>query len=469
MLSGNDCTFVLFGATGDLARKKIFPALFHLLEKNKLGNSIIIGAAREAVTKEVLLERVKPFITNFNEQTWKLLTDRVFYFPINFEQEGDFEKLHTFVQACEKKSNLSGNRLFYCATAAYFFCTITKNLSESSLARRVGKKEKIWNRIVYEKPFGNDVQTAQEINTCIDTYYDEHQIFRIDHYLTKELVANIALVRFTNCVFEPLWNNRYIDHIQIILNEKVGMEGRGGYYDKYGALADVMQNHMMELLALVTMEAPEKLVGEYIRTQRALVLQKVKVVDALLGQYAGYTQEENIPADSKTETFAAAYLRIDNPRWAGVPFYLKTGKCLDNKETMIYIKFKQVDCLLAASCPSESNSLTIEISPQSRFALTLNAKKPGKSDAVQQVQMEICADTFFAPHMPEAYEMLLEEIIRGDQAAVSVRSDEIEYAWRAIDAIRALHLPLYTYEKNSKGPKEIQTNFERKHGMRWHV
>ena len=391
----NDCTIVLFGATGDLAKKKIFPALYRLFTQKKLGNSIIIGAALEQVGKEELLQRVKPFVEDINEELWKLFHDRFFYFPMNVTQEADFKKLHDFVLSNEKKAQLStGNRLFYCAVAAHFFCNITKNLSASGLARKIEKKDTMWHRIVYEKPFGHDVQSAQKINTCIDSYFGEHQIFRIDHYLTKELVANIALIRFTNCILEPLWNNRYIDQVQIILNEKLAMDGRGGYYDKYGALADVLQNHMMELLALVAMESPEKLTGDYIRNERAKVLQKVKLVDAVLGQYDGYTKEEFVNPDSKTETFAAVYVRIENPRWAGVPFYLKTGKCLNGKETLIYIKFKQVDCLLARACPGESNSLTMEISPNSRFALTLNAKKPGKADEVQPVSMEICADTF---------------------------------------------------------------------------
>jgi len=468
-MNTKDCVIIILGVTGDLARKKIIPALYMLFAHNKLGNSIIVGAALSDVTKETVLEQIQASSAHFQEATWKAFGERFFYHKLDFASSADFVALAAFVQQKQDAAKLTGNRLVYCATAAYFFSEITKNIACSGLVRKIAPQEKMWHRIVYEKPFGKDLQSAHKINRCIAEHFDEHQIFRIDHYLTKELVANIALTRFTNCILEPLWNNRYIDQVQIILDEKVGIEGRGAYYDNYGALADVVQNHMMELLALVGMEAPEKLSGDYIRTERAKVLAKVKVVDALLGQYTGYQAEEHVAKDSKTETFAALCLRIENPRWAGVPFYLKTGKCLDAKRTMIYIKFKKVDCLLSHACPSQANALTIEISPNSRFALTLNAKMQGRSDDVQPVQMELCSDTFIGPHMPEAYELLFEEIMRGEQLAVSVRFDEIEYAWNVIDTIRARNAPVYQYEKGSHGPKELEAEFERKHGMRWKV
>ena len=447
----NDCTIVLLGATGDLAKRKIFPALYQLFVKNKLGNSIIIGAALDEIDAIKMLENVKHFIKPIDDATWQAFSKRVFYKAINFNHEKDFDALNAFVTEQEKKAKLTGNRLVYCATAPYFYCTITNSLASSGLVKRIEKGE-IFQRIVYEKPFGHDLESAHEINMCIKQHFEECQVFRIDHYLTKELVGNIALVRFTNIVFEPLWNNRYIDQVLIVFDEEVCLDGRGLFYDKYGALADVMQNHMMQLVALIGMESPEKLTGDYIRAERAKVLQKVKVVDALIGQYRGYTQEKDVAPDSKTETFAQAYLRIDNPRWAGVPFYLKAGKCLDKKETAIYIKFKQVDCLLTKACPSEPNYLSIEISPNPLFALTFNAKKPGKSDEVMPVQMQFSHSTM-GNQIPEAYETLFEEILKGEQS-VSVRFDEIEYAWKIIDAISARKPQLYLYDKRSKGPEE---------------
>ncbi len=496
----NDCAIILLGATGDLATRKIFPALYTLFEKNKLGNSIIIGAALSDITATQLLENTKKFVKPRDEKKWQEFGDRVSYLPMNFSEQHDFAALAKFVAMQEKKAKLSGNRLVYCATAPYFYCTITNELAKSGLVKRSNAStgsartgnpfasieplkgvsgevsirasrsidpngKEIWQRIVYEKPFGHNLESAQEINACIAQHFDESQIFRIDHYLTKELVGNIALVRFTNIVFEPLWNNRYIDQVQIVFDEESGIDNRGPFYDKYGALADVMQNHMMQLVALIGMESPEKLTGEHIREQRARVLQKVKVVDALLGQYEGYQQEKGVAPDSKTETFSQVMLRIENPRWAGVPFYLKTGKCLDKKETAIYIKFKHVDCLLSKACPSETNYLAIEISPNPLFALTLNTKVPGKNNEVKPVQMTF-ANEAFGVNQPEAYETLFEEILKGEQS-VSVRFDEIEYAWKIIDSVRALKPSVYEYAKGSMGPQESKTQFEGKHGMRW--
>lgn len=460
----NDCAILLLGATGNLATRKIFPALYALFEKNKLGNSIIIGTALSTITAEQLLENVKKIVTPKNETKWQEFAKRISYQSIDFSHEKDFDTLADFVAKEEKKAKLSGCRLVYCATAPFFYCAITNGLAQSKLISR-SNKNTVFQRIVYEKPFGHNLESAHEINACIAQYFDESQIFRIDHYLTKELVGNIALVRFTNIVFEPLWNNRYISNVQIVFDEEICLDGRGSFYDKYGALADVMQNHMMQLVALIGMESPEKLTGDYIRTERAKVLQKVKVVDALLGQYKGYKQENGVNPNSQTETYAQVMLRIDNPRWAGVPFYLKTGKCLDKKETAIYINFKHVDCLLTKACPSEPNSLSIEISPDPLFALTLNVKKPGKTDEVTPVQMAF-SRAAFGEKMPEAYETLFEEILKGEQS-VSVRFDEIEYAWNIIDAVRALKPTLYEYEKGSMGPPESKKQFEDKHGMRW--
>lgn len=457
---------VILGATGDLARKKIFPALYHLFTTGKLGDSVIVGAALDQTDAAQMLSHAKKYVKDCVDESWQAFAKQVVYHPINFSHEKDFDKLADVVSKLEKQHQLSGNRLVYCSVAPYFYCTITQGLAKSGLIKKTEKaKDGVWQRIVYEKPFGHDLQSAHEINECIATYFSEHQIYRIDHYLTKELVGNIALVRFTNIIFEPLWSNRYIDQVQIVLDETIGIEGRGLFYDKYGALADVMQNHMLQLVALVAMESPEKLTGDYIRIERAKVLQKVKVVDALLGQFDGYTREPGVAADSQTETFAQVQVRIDNPRWAGVPFYLKTGKMLNKKETAIYIKFKQVDCLLTRSaCPTESNYLTIEVSPNPIFSLSLNAKSPGKSDQVMPVEMAFSHASFVSA--PDAYVTLFEEILKGEQS-VSVRFDEIEYAWKIIDTIKKLNPRVYTYQPGSAGPIQQEYDFEKKHGMRW--
>jgi glucose-6-phosphate 1-dehydrogenase len=463
----NNCAIVILGATGDLTRRKLIPALYRLLANKKIEKFIIVGAALESITPEQLLESARPFISDINQDIWAQLHKLIYYQPVDFKDPGSFTVLAKKVKEWEAKHQLTGNRIIYLAAAAHFFCSITQLIAQSGLAQKCTKTSSPWQRMVYEKPFGHDLASAQEINTCIHEYFNEEQVYRVDHYLSKEVVSNISLVRFTNCVFEPLWNSLYIESVQIILCETVGVEGRGAYYDHYGAISDVMQNHMLELLALIAMEAPKKLTGEHIRERRVEVLKKVHVVDAIRGQYQGYLQEKNVNPQSTTETFAAAHLKIDNERWKGVPFYLKTGKYLNKKETVIHIKFKQVDCLLAHACPSESNYLTFRIYPDASFILTLNAKKPGLADQVIPVNMEFCHSCIFGSSTPEAYEVLFEEIMRGTQE-VSVRFDEIEYAWRIIDSMKKIDLPLYTYQPGSSGPEQAE-QFAKKHGIRWQL
>lgn len=459
-------TIIIFGATGDLARRKLIPALYRLVVRKKLEHFVIIGAAFDDVTADQMLERGREFIPDIDKEVWKTLLARTFYKKINFIIPEDFEALKSFIQNIEAKHNLPGNRLFYAATASDFFCPITHNSARSGLAKRHGPKDTIWHRMVYEKPFGFDYNTAHETNECIAKWLDESQIYRIDHYLTKEIVNNIAMIRFTNIIFEPLWSNRYIDQVQIILSEDSGIDDRGGYYDRYGVLRDMVQNHMLELLALICMEAPEKLTGNFIREQRAKVLEKVRFVDGILGQYEGYKKEKHVTPNSHTETFASLYLTVDNLRWSGVPFFFKTGKYLDKKETVIHIKFKQVDCLLLRGCPMESNWLTIKVAPDATFLLTLNAKHPEHTNGLIPVGMEFCHSCFFGVRTPEAYEILIEEVIKGEQS-ISVRFDEIEYAWKLVDTIIAKNLPMYYYQKGSRGPKEEEKEMFKKHGMGW--
>ena len=327
----NDATIIIIGITGDLARRKLLPAIYKLVAQEKLKNFVLIGASLEETTKEAILENALPHIPSCELSVWQKLCCKTYYTRLDASKVNDFYKLNELVEQAEQCHKLSGNRLLYCATVSDFFCAITEHAVQVGLIKSRATSAP-WHRIVYEKPFGHDLSSAHTINGCIEKLLDDSQIYRIDHYLTEEIISNIALVRFTNVVFEPLWNNQYISQVQIILNEKVCLDGRGGYYDAYGALKDMLQNHMLELLALIAMEAPKKLTGEQIRNERSKVLSKVRVVDALLGQYEGYLCEPHVTPDSKTETFVAACLMIDNPRWAGVPFFLKTGKCLKKKK-----------------------------------------------------------------------------------------------------------------------------------------
>jgi glucose-6-phosphate 1-dehydrogenase len=460
----NDVTFIVLGASGDLARRKLLPALYAQFVAGTMEKFLIIGAAIDVLSRDQILSETKLFIKDIDEGQFKKFSERFYYQELDFADADGFSRLNMFTGDLEKKKGLSGKRLIYFATASSFYCSVTTHCAASGLAVKKEPQDTVWHRLIYEKPFGYDGISAHEINACIAQHFNEAQVYRIDHYLTKELVGNIALVRFTNCVFEPLWNNRYIDNVQVVVSEEDGIGDRGGYYDNYGALKDMVQNHLLELVALLAMEAPEQLSGEYIRQERARVLQKLRFSDIIFGQYEGYTSEPGVRPGSQTETFVALQLYVDNPRWAGIPFYLKTGKKLDKKETVIHIKFKQVDCLLARKCPSDTNYLTIRVSPDPAFSLTLNAKKPGVPNEVVPVNMDFCHSCLFGEAIPDSYEILLQEIVRGEQA-VSVRSDEIEYAWKFIDSIDQTEVPLYMYKPGSSGPKELE-DFAYKHGVR---
>ncbi len=461
----NGTTIIIFGFTGDLAKRKLIPALYQLFIKQKLNKSWIIGCALEKTTVQEIVEKAKPFIKEYDQKKLKSFTAIIDYKAINFKHEKDFQMLEKFVTDKEKKETHLKSRLAYFATPADFFCIITRLCAESKLFEKINEQDR-FHRLVYEKPFGKGLDSARLINTCIAEFFDESQIYRIDHYLTKEVVGNIAMLRFTNCIFEPLWNKQYIDNIQIILSENVCLEGRGGYYDKFGALCDVVQNHILELLALVAMEAPDKLTGEFIREKRAEVLKAVTFEDGILGQYEQYNQELNSNSHSTTETFAALKLFVNTHRWAGVPFYVKTGKCLDKKETVIHIKFKKVDCLLMKGCPMDSNYLTIKIDPDAVFSLSLNAKKIDSADEVEPVTMDFCHSCIYGALTPQSYEIIFQGVINAEHE-MSVRFDEIEYAWQVIEKIKSENLSLSFYKGGSSGPQKELEDFSFKHGMKW--
>ena len=461
-MDNNNITFIILGATGDLAKRYLFPAIYKLVKEKKVERFAVIGAARRPLSVPQLLNPSKEFIADLDLNIWKKIEQHTVYHQLNFNTLKDYQKLEAVLQTLEQKYQLSGNRLFYLSTLPEHFEQITVNLARSDIAKP-GKNN--WSRLIYEKPFGEDLQSAQKVNRCIARVFDESQIYRMDHYLGKELVGNIALVRFTNRILEPLWNKDHLESVQIILSEKLGLEGRGEFYDKYGALKDVVQSHMLQMMALVGMESPPKITGDYIRNEKVKILQKIKVKDVLLGQYDRFTKEEGVNQNSITETFAALKLEIDNPRWKGVPFFLKTGKYLDKKETSIHLKFKMVECLLTKSCPTDSNYLTIRIQPNEGIIFEINAKILGETYQVLPVKMEFCHSCLYGPKTPEAYENLLEQVIKGDQS-VFVRNDEIEAAWKIIDEIKKKKKPLYSYVQGSKGPKELE-EWSRRMKVRW--
>lgn len=458
----NECTFVILGATGDLTKRKLIPAIYHLIKDKKIHKISVIGAARTKTTIEKIIRNAQKFIPRANKEILKKLKSVSYYTPLDFYKTNDYEKLKTIIEQTEKKHNLCGNRIFYLATLPQHFQTITQHLASHKIVCKSQKTP--WTRIVYEKPFGHDLKSARKIDRCITNLFDESQIYRIDHFLWEELIGNIALLRFTNLFFEPLWNRKYIESVQIILNEAVGIEGRGAFYDRYGTLRDVVQNHMLQMLALIAMEPPKRLTGTYVRNNKAAVLKKISCEDVVLGQYRGYKNVIGVHPKSRTDTFAALKLSIHNRRWQGVPFYLKTGKALPQKETSIHVQFKKSTCLQDA-CPMEGNTLSIQINPREGFFLTLNAKSPGAAYEITPAKMEFCHPCLFGPNTPQAYESLLSDILEGDQS-VFLRFDEIEHSWKLIDKIHKEKHAVYTYKKKSNGPKELE-QFCKTHNMRW--
>lgn len=449
-----DCLFILFGATGDLSKRKLIPALYKLIEDKKLCHFAVIGAALEQLDQHLILERSKPFIQNFKPEIWEKLVRAFYYYPMDFYHGTMYNNLKPLVAEVERKHKLSGNRVLYFATMPQHFPTITKFLLESELVNNEHAVSP-WTRLVYEKPFGDDTASSQGLNNFLSQAFAEEQIFRIDHYLGKELVGNIALARFTNRIFEPLWNSEHIESVHISIKETLGIEQRGGYYDTYGQLKDMVQSHMLQLLALTAMESPGELTANNIRDAKSTVLKNVVIDKVLLGQYDGYLQEPNVKADSSTDTFSALRLFVNNKRWQDVPFYLITGKALDRKETTIELRFKMAKCPLT-SCPSEPNALIFKIHPDDGIYLRLNAKLPGIALEVAPVSMDFCHSSLFGPNTPEAYEILLSDVIRGDQAAF-IRADEVEASWRIIDTITAKKQELQTYMRGSQGPAALKS------------
>lgn len=465
-----DCTIVLMGATGDLTKRKLIPALYKLLADGLLQKYVFVGTGRETTTVEQIFAGAQRFVEHVDPALWQQFQHNFRYVQVNFYEPNDYVLLKQLIEKEEAARGLSGNRLFYLATMPEHFGVITQSLADHEIVHRntpgevCGDKLCSWQRVVYEKPFGRDLESAKEINRKIAEIFSEQQAFRIDHYLGKELVANIAVIRFANTVFEPLWNNLFIESVQIVLKEKVGIEQRGAFYDQYGALKDVVQNHMLQLVALIAMELPQHLDGEFIRDAKVALLKKVSIIDALFGQYDGYQQEPDVANNSRRETFTALKLAVDNDRWRGVPFFLKTGKALDEKSTSIHITFRKSPHL-RAEYGFESNVLTITIEPDDGFSLKLNGKMPGKSEQTTPVHMKFCHSCLFGPNTAEAYEVLLFDALRGDQS-VFVRFDEIEESWKIVDALGSWDGPLFGYARGSNGPKELAAWAE-KHCLIW--
>lgn len=499
-----DVTLLIFGASGDLTARKLVPALFQLWADGFLSDrSLIVGVARREKNDAAFRDELRAAVLEHARskdvaaQRWDEFATRLGYVSADITRPDDLRRMDALVRQREQALGLSGRRIVYLATSPDLFLPAVEGLAAAGLVPDRRESERL--KVVVEKPFGTDLASAEQLNQGLDRVLREQQIYRIDHYLGKETVQNLLLFRFGNAIFEPIFNRQHVDHVQITVAESQGIEGgRGGYYDKAGALRDVLQNHVLQLLCLVAMEPPTSFAGEFIRDEKLKVLHALGPGSAgevahwaVAGQYAAaaihgqrikaYLDEERIAPGSTTETYVAVEARVDNWRWAGVPFYLRTGKRLPARMTEIVVVFKHpplnlfhtVECegSLCRLVEAQPNRLIFRIQPQESISLMFSAKQPGMQYQVRPVKMDFEYDeTFFDVPLPEAYERLLLDVMRGD-ATLFTRSDELLAAWRFVDPIlqawaSAEHRP-ELYPAGTWGPKGADDLLVRS-GRRWY-
>jgi glucose-6-phosphate 1-dehydrogenase len=491
--STEPCVMVIFGASGDLTQRKLIPALYNLARAQLLSqNFAVVGVARRPMSTEdyrkKLSEEVREFVTGvFDPKLWDSFVQRMHYLAGNFDNQDTYANLKQLLEKIDQESQTRGNYFYYLATSPDAFGEIVESLSATGLMQQENKQ---WRRVIIEKPFGHDLESARELNRQLLKFVDEKQIYRIDHYLGKETVQNILAFRFANGIFEPIWNRRYIDHIQISVAETVGVEKRGGYYDTAGALRDMVPNHIMQLISLTAMEPPVSFRADAVRDEQSKILHAVQPLSAeevltrtVRGQYGegtlagqrvpSYRTEPGVPSDSKTETFVAMKLAIDNWRWADVPFYLRTGKRMAIRNTHIVIQFRRAPFVLFRDTPVENlmpNQLVLHIQPEEGISLRFAAKAPGALMRLGTVDMNFEYQDYFGVQANTGYERLLHDCMIGDQTLFQ-RADMVEAGWCVVspvlDVWKALpprNFP--NYAAGTWGPKEADELLERD-GRRW--
>jgi len=486
------CAFVIFGGTGDLAQRKLMPALFGLSCQGLLPHGFaVIGLGRGSYSDDRYPEKMRQAVAKAGlldrpSCSWDDFAGGLSYAQIDYESLATFDRLGAGLRWADENRGTAGNRVIYLAIPPSGFAAVVKNLRDSGLAR----SDKGWTRIVVEKPFGTDLQSAAELNREILEVFDEGQVYRIDHYLGKETVQNILVFRFANSILEPLWNQKYIDHVQITIAETLGVEERGAFYDQTGALRDVIQNHGLQLLSLVAIEPPASLEPDDIRSEKVKVFRNIRRMSeaevkrfAVRGQYGAglfmgqpvraYREEDEVGPNSNTDTFAALELHVDNWRWSGVPFFIRTGKRLSRKLTEIAVQFKDVpDVLFRKALPQEvePNLLVIRVQPDEGITFKAESKVPGLDFRVRPVQLDFRYGSAFGAPVPEAYERLLLDAILGDPSLFS-RGDSVEECWEVVTPVlRAWESEAATgfpdYLPGTWGPPESFELIERT-GRRW--
>ena len=447
---GNKTAITLFGGTGDLTYRKLLPALYNLNGLGKLADDFkIVVIGRREYSQADYINIVRNWVkeharTKFDDEQFESYAKRIIYFKMNMTNEDDYAMLQEFYAREDIQKHV-----YYFAVAPSFFMTITNGLKKHCSENNA--------KVIIEKPFGEDLEKAGLLNNELEKFFNQDEIYHIDHYLGKEMIQNILSLRFKNIIFKGIWNKDFIENVQITAAEIVGVGTRASYYDKSGALKDMVQNHLLQVLSLVAMEEPKGTESSRIHESQYNLLSALKPIEdvrdsLVMGQYEGYLQEENIPADSKTETYAALKLYVDNERWQGVPFFIRTGKKMDSRETQVVVQFKAVGDV-------PGNVLMIRIQPDEGVYFQFNAKKPGTEKELQQISLDFCQSCILENRIntPEAYERLLDACFKGDRSLFS-QWDQIVASWTFVNDLIAKYeeqgSPLYTYEQGSKGPKE---------------
>ena len=479
------CIVVIFGASGDLTKRKLLPALYHLDQQNLLPeNFAVVGVARRDLSKTFAPDMKDGILKGggVDESEPKLgkFIEKIQYFATEFDNDEGFDKLKAYLADLDGKVGAKGNRLFYLAVAPEFFADITQRIAKHGMAKAENGS---WVRFIIEKPFGTDLESAKKLNDDVHAVLDENQIFRIDHYLGKEAVQNIPVLRFANGIFEPLWNREYIDSVQITAAESIGIEGRGPFYEQAGALRDVLQNHVMEVLSFVAMEPPAAFNAPAVRVEKLKVwkaIQPIPLADTARGQYGpghaegqdviGYRQEERVNPESQQVTYAAMKLSIDNWRWAGVPFYIRAAKRLADRVTEVVITFKKAPLNIFGKDAPEANVLILRIQPDDGIKLQFGNKIPGPTTSIAQVTMDFSYAKNFGKSSANGYERLLLDAMLGD-GTLFAEGQGVEATWTlmtpVLEAWKTQHMEFPNYAAGTWGP-EVGDELLKRDGRSWH-